>query len=54
MDELRVVVSNIWEMIGLQGNVLAEVTHWSLLALSLLFALLCGTLASRIVLPVVH
>ena len=54
MDELRVVVSNIWEMIGLQGNVLAEVTHWSLLALSLLFALLCGTLASRIVRPVVH
>ena len=54
MDALRVFVSNIWEMIGLPGNAIAEATHWSLLALSLLFALLCGTLASRIVRPVVH
>lgn len=54
MENLRILVQEMWQYAGLTGDVLSEFAHWSLLVLSLLFALLCGVLASCIVRPIVH
>lgn len=55
MEDLRFFVSGIWQSIGLQDKaMLSEVSHWSLLVLSFMSALLCGLLASYIFRPIVH
>ncbi|MGN1245535.1 MAG: mechanosensitive ion channel family protein, partial [Muribaculaceae bacterium] len=54
MEGIRIFVSDIWALTGMDGRLLTEVTHWTLLVLSLMFALLCGTVSSRILRPVVH